>query len=118
MAEPLLTRYRMLKSTDSGKTWTMEGDQDAHNGDAALKKFFGIPEAGVQVVAVTERSWRPAARAKRVVETDVLGAVDQTPEPIPGQTAITPDGDVEVPPEVPAADDHPSHLTEAIEEVA
>lgn len=101
--ELLLTRYRMLKSLDSGKTWTMEGDQDAHNGDSALKKFFGIPEEGVQVVAVTERSWRPAARAKRIVETDVLATVEATPppveEPIVGQTKIAPTGVIDVPAE-------------------
>lgn len=107
--EPLLTRYRMLKSIDDGKTWTKDGDQDAHNAESALKKFYGIPEEGVQIVAVTERSWRPVVRAVKIVETEVLEAVelpvaqpvsidDQFPERLRGQTAITPEGDVEVPP--------------------
>lgn len=75
MTEPLLTRYRMLKSSD-GNTWTLVGSQDAHNGDAAVKKFFGIVPDGQQVVAVTERSWRPLVRKKEVVERFVNAPVE------------------------------------------
>lgn len=79
MPEPLLTRYRMLKSIDGGVTWKLVGNQDAHNGDSAVSKFFGIPEDGVQVVAVTERSWRPVARKKQVVEKYVAAPVEEAP---------------------------------------
>lgn len=79
MEETLLTRYRMLKSVDGGRTWTLEGHQDAHNGDSAVRKFFGVPEEGIRVVAVTERSWRPLGRKKRVVEQFVAAPVDDEP---------------------------------------
>lgn len=92
-----LTRYRMLRSVDGGGTWTLEGTQDAYNGDAAAKKMFGVVDEGVQVVAIPNRSWKPLGR--KVVESYTNAPVDPVPpqDPLPlsfdltGSAAMLPD---------------------------
>lgn len=84
-----LTRYRILTSED-GVTFTLRGSQDANNREQALRKFFESPP-DLQLVAVSEASFRPVRPKPKVVETTTYEEVSvgepvilpPDPEPVP-----------------------------------